>query len=287
MNIKYFIMLQSMTGFGRGVIKSRLGTITTEIKTVNHRYLDLVVRLPKELQGLDPKIKNFIKKSIHRGRVEVFIERRSAKTHVSAEINYTLVRSYLTNLQKLEKEFKLKDTASLSQLCQIPGVIELRTHLISIDRAWGETRKSINKALQALLIMRQREGKFTEKDIKNRLKILKKKQKEIKKRLPILLSNYRKALKTKLAEPSTELAMFSEKIDITEEISRFSSHLAQIGLFLNEKGDVGKKINFTIQEMMREVNTMAAKANDFTISRAVVLMKAELEKIKEQIQNIE
>ena len=271
-------MLQSMTGFGRGVIKSRLGTITTEIKTVNHRYLDLVVRLPKELQGLDPKIKDFIKKSIHRGRVEVFIERRSANAPVSAEINHTLVRSYLTNLQKIGKEFKLKDTASLSQLCQIPGVIELRTPLISIDRAWAEVRKSTNLALQALLIMRQREGKFIEKDIRNRLKIIKKKQKENKKRLPILLNT---------AKASAEIAMLSEKVDISEELSRFSSHLNQIGLFLNENGDVGKKINFTIQEMLREVNTMAAKANDFTISRAVVFIKAELEKIKEQIQNIE
>jgi len=175
-------------------------------------------------------------------------------------------------------------------------VIELRTHLISIDRAWGEVKKSTNLALQTLLTMRQREGKFLEKDIRNRLKIIRKKQKEIEKRLPLLLNNYRKALKTRLAElqgkinnakASTEIAMLSEKVDISEELSRFSSHLIQIGLFLNENGDVGKKINFTIQEMMREVNTMAAKANDFTISRAVVFMKAELEKIKEQIQNIE
>jgi len=285
-----------MTGFGRGIAKSSLSTITAEIKTVNHRYLDLIVKLTKELQGLDPKIKNCIKKSIHRGRVEVFIERRGAKNSILAEINHPLARSYLTNLQRLGKKSKLKDTPSLSLLCQLPGVTELRTPRISIERTWGEVKKSINKALQALLIMRKREGKFIEKDMRNRLKTIKKTLKEIEKKLPVLLTTYKKKLKNKLrelqgklnnAKASTEIAMLSEKVDISEELSRFSSHLNQLGLFLNETGDVGKKINFTIQEMMREVNTMAAKANDFTISRAVVFIKAELEKIKEQIQNIE
>lgn len=274
-----------MTGFGRGISKSSLGTITAEIKTVNHRYLDLVVKLPKELQGLDPKIKNSIKKSLYRGRVEVFIERRGGEHSISAEINHTLVRSYLINLQRLGKEFKLKDAPSLSQLCQMPGVIELRTPLISIEKAWLELKKSLDKALKALLIMRKREGKFIEKDIRNRLKIIKKKQKEIEKRLTFILKNYREELKTRLAELGGEAE--GEKIDISEELSRFSSHLNQLGLFLNEEGDVGRKINFTVQEMVREVNTMAAKINDFAVSQAVVVVKTELEKVKEQIQNVE
>lgn len=285
-----------MTGFGRGVTRSVLGTITTEIKTVNHRYLDLIVKLPRELQGLDPKIKECIKGAIQRGRVEIYIERSGGEGSVSAEINRSLARTYLTNLQMLGKEFKLKDTPSLSLLCQMPGMIELRTPLISTEKAWKEVKSSIDRALKALIILRKREGKIIEKDIKDRVKKIRKKQEEIEKRLPLMLDRYREELKTKLAELSgkidneklsTEIGILSEKVDISEELLRFSSHLNLLCLFLNEKEDTGKKIIFTLQEMMREVNTMAAKANDFPVSRAVIFIKSELEKIKEQVQNIE
>lgn len=273
-----------MTGFGRGQIKSKIGTFTAEIKTVNHRYLDLLVKLPKELQGLDPKIKDFIKKSIHRGRIEVFIERRGDENSLPAEINHTAAKSYFKHLERLGKETKLRDTPSLSLLCQMPGVIELRASRISQEKAWREIKKSVARALNNLSIMRNREGKCIEKEIKNRLKTARKKQKEIEKRLPVLIKEYRKKLEARLTEPGGKI---NNDIDISEELSRFSSHLSQISLFLNDRGEAGKKINFTIQEMMREVNTMAAKANDFVVSKAVILIKSELEKIKEQIQNIE
>jgi uncharacterized protein (TIGR00255 family) len=285
-----------MTGFGRGVAKSHLGTITTEIKTLNHRYLDMVIKMPKELQVLEPRIKGLTKELIHRGRVEITVERMGGEDNTLAEINYSLARSYLTNLQKLGKKLKLKDSLSLSQMCRMPGVIEIRTLPVSIEKMWVEIKKSMNKALKSLLIMRKREGKSIEKDIRKRIAIIEKKQKEIEKTLPLLLNNYRKDLGARLSELSgrtkneklsSEIALLSEKVDVSEELSRFSSHLNQLGIFLNEKEDVGKKINFTIQEMMREINTMSAKANNFSISRASIIIRSELEKIREQVQNVE
>lgn len=284
-----------MTGFGRGVAKSSLGTISAEIRTLNHRYLDLFIKLPKDLQALESKIKDRIKRLIHRGRVELVLE-RTGNHSISAEINYALARNYLTNLQKLRKKLQLKDSPSLPLLCQMPGVIELRSSPLSMEKIWVEVKKSIDKALRSLLIMREREGNFLEQDIRKRLTIIKKKQKEIEKRLPLILDKYKEDLKLRLAELSgkanseklsAEIAILSEKVDLAEELSRFSSHLNQLAIFLNEKADVGKKINFTIQEMMREINTMSAKANDFPLSQSVVSIKSELEKIKEQIQNIE
>ncbi len=289
-------MLRSMTGFGRGTVKSSTETICAEIRTLNHRYLDLFIKLPRDLQSLESRIKDQVKRQIHRGRVELVVERTGSDHFISAEINYALAKSYLANLQRLKKKLKLKDVPSLPLLCQMPGVVELRSSPLSIEKIWKEVKKSIDNALRSLLIMRDREGKFLEQDIRKRLGIIKKSQKEIENRLPLILGKYKDDLKLRLAELSgkanseklsAEIAILSEKVDLTEELSRFSSHLNQLAIFLNEKSDVGKKINFTIQEMMREINTMSAKANDFPLSQSVVLIKSELEKIKEQIQNIE
>lgn len=272
-------MLYSMTGFGRGISRSKLGLITTEIRTVNHRYLDLVLKLPKELLALEPKIKGYLKEVIHRGRIEINIERRGGDHSITPAINQPLARNFLTSLQNLSRELKLKDYPTLSLLCQLPGVIELRSSPLPIEKSWPEAKKSIDKALLSLLKMRGREGKFIERDIKKRLRTLKKKMGDIEKRIPILIDKYKKL--------PHEVNLMSEKVDVSEELSRFSSHLHQLALFLKEKENVGRKIDFTLQEMLREINTLSSKSNDFTVSQAAVIIKSEIEKIKEQIQNIE
>jgi uncharacterized protein YicC (UPF0701 family) len=272
-------MLYSMTGFGRGISRSKLGLITTEIRAVNHRYLDLVLKLPKELQALEPKIKSHLKEILHRGRVEINIERRGGEHALEVEIDQTLARNFLTRLQSLGRRLKLKDQPTLSFLCQMPGVIELRTSPLPLEKTWLETKKSIDKALQSLLKMRHGEGKFIEEDIKKRLEKIRKRVRDIEKRIPLVIDKYKKL--------SSETGLSNEKIDVSEELSRFSSHLQQLNLFLKEKEDVGRKIDFTLQEMIREINTLSSKSNDFPVSQAAVVIKSEIEKIKEQIQNIE
>lgn len=284
-----------MTGFGRGITKSQLGTIITEIRSVNHRYLDVVVKLPREFQSFEPRIKNRIKKSIHRGRVEVNIEWRGGKS-ISADINHNIARAYLMNLERLRQNLHLKDSPSLFLLSQMPGVIELRPSLTSAEKVWRKIKEVIDKALGHLLTMREREGRFIEKDIKKSIRIIQRMQKDIERRLSHLPGKDVEEIKNKLGELiknvdneklAAEIMDLSQRVDVNEEVSRFSSHLSQLGIFLNEGKDVGKKISFTIQEMMREANTMAAKANDFSVSRSIIIIKSELEKIKEQAQNIE
>lgn len=274
-----------MTGFGRGMVKSDLGTITCEIKTVNHRYLDIFIKLPKELQSFDPKIKDCIGQFIQRGRVEVFIEKRGGDHSTHAEVNIPLGRAYLKGLQNLEKELKLKDCPTLQLLCQMPGVIELYTSPLVTEKAWKDVKKSADKAIEHLMIMREREGKFIETDIKKRLRLISKRVGYIEKRLPVLIEKCKKKIKERQLQLNAEAEI--DKIDITEEVSRLSSHMKQLNIFLEDEIEAGKKLTFTIQEMMREANTISAKINDFLISRAIVFIKTELEKIKEQAQNIE
>lgn len=274
-----------MTGFGRAAVKSNLGTIICEIKTVNHRYLDIFTKLPRELQSFDPKIKECIRQSIQRGRVEVTLEKSGGDHSTHAEVNIRLARTYLKGLERLEKELKLKDTPTLNLLCQMPGVIELYSSPLQTEKIWEDVKKSVSQAIESLLVMREREGRFIENELRKRLASIGKRLGNIEKRLPVLLKKYRKKVKDKSPQLNAEAEI--EKIDIAEEVSRLSSHMKQLNIFLKDEIEAGKKITFTIQEMAREANTISAKANDFPISRTVVFIKTELEKIKEQVQNIE
>ncbi|WP_054739179.1 YicC/YloC family endoribonuclease [Cellulosilyticum ruminicola] len=293
-------MIYSMTGYGRCETQEHERKIIVEMNAVNHRYCDLNIRLPKTLIPLEEQLRNLLKGSLTRGKIEVNVTYYSmAKEDLEVIINEALATEYVKGLRKLASLVQVEDDLSLKDLMQINDVMSIQKKAGDLESIEETLFTAVKGALQDLLSMRLKEGEALKEDILEKIFILEKYLKYIEIQSPQVVLNYKVKLENRLAtllEDSSmvdqsrlamEVALFADKCAIDEEITRFKSHIAQLRLILNEGGVVGRKLDFLMQEMNREVNTMGSKANDYEITKNVVELKNAIEKIREQVQNLE
>ena len=292
----------SMTGFGRGESKTEKYSFTVEIKTINHRYLDINIKLPRRISFLEEWIRQIIKKDILRGRVEVFIKMdMHGQSESKLSLDTELAKNYNDILHTIKKELDIEEKISLSTITRFPDIIKTTENEIDSDEIKNDLLSGLNSALKSLKDMRELEGRELVKDINNRLKILSGNIDIIEGLSSTVEEDYRQRLKLKMEEilksfnvqPDEqrilqEAAIYADKSSITEEIVRFRSHILQLETITKNSGEaIGRKLDFLIQEMNREANTIGSKSSNIEITSKVVEIKSELEKIREQIQNIE
>lgn len=293
-------MIKSMTGFGRGESSDGVHSFSVEIKTVNHRYNDIIVKMPKYLLFLEEKVKKHIKEYINRGRVEVYINLEYlADSNIEVNVNIPLALAYKRELENLINQLEIGDDISLNHLLTLPEVIKTERKDVDEDVVWGCLSQALEIALENVVNMRKKEGIELKKDIEIQLRKLESLIDKIEKRAPQVVMEYKEKLKERVSELmdedadldeerlNFEVVLFADKSDINEEVVRFKSHIKQFYMSLEQDEAVGRKLDFLIQEMNREVNTIGSKANDLEIINDVMDIKAQLEKIREQVQNIE
>jgi len=289
-----------MTAYGRGEYTSEETRFVAEIKSVNNRYRDIIVRSPKALQGLEDEIRSQVAARTKRGRIEVFIQmdRGGEEPAYDLELNIPLVKSYLKIFRQLSKTFDLEEKISLESLCQMKDVILVKPEEVDIDKVRPSLQAVLEIALDSYDIMRTREGKVIEEDFQGRLQLIEEYLKYIEETAPLASKGYEKRLKDKIKRMSEnleidetrllqEVAIFSDRCDMTEEVVRANSHLKQFRRYMKVEDAIGRRLDFLLQEINREVNTMSSKAQDSSISAKAVEIKAELEKLREQVQNVE
>ena len=290
-------MIKSMTGFAQSVINQNGLAVTLEMKSLNHRFIDIFTRLPRGFNSLDIKIKNYIKNTIKRGRVEVFITIEYTNDNVSImEVNHRLARQYLQCLSQLREELGVEDKVSLQDILRFGDIIKLKENF-SEEEIWPFVKRALDTALENLSEMRSREGEGLCQDIRARLESISSHLQAISERIPLSLEEYRRHLEERLKDlfnieiPNErleqEMVIYAEKSDVTEEKVRMETHIQQMKDFLEAETPVGRKMDFLVQELYREINTLGAKTFDSPITDRVIAIKSELEKIREQIQNIE
>lgn len=289
-----------MTAYGRGEHCFEDTVFIVEIRSVNHRYMDIVLRMPKSLLALEKDIKAQISSRIRRGRVEVSIEMQSRGENIpyDLELNAPLAKSYFNIFTQLAESVGLDQEIRLESLAQMKDVITAKPAEMDLAQVQQGIEEALDQALNPLDEMRRREGKAIEADFLERIRLLERYLDEVEKQAPELVQTYRKRLKDNVnrmledvsldeSRLAQEIAVFAEKSDITEEIVRFKSHLAQFRKYMAADDIVGRRLDFLIQEINREVNTIGSKTPDSQVSMMVVEMKAELEKLREQVQNVE
>lgn len=292
-------MIKSMTGYGRGqqIIDGR--EITVEIKSVNHRYFEFSARVPRAYGYLEEKLKSFIQGKVSRGKVDVGvtifnIEGKDAQI----EVNQSIAVGYIDALRKANETIGLTDDLALSQLIRLPDIFNVIKTTEDEEVIWNLVKVVAEEALNNFVAMRETEGQKMKEDIKSRLSYISELVAKVEKRSPMVTEAYRERLYNKISEILndkkideqrilTEAAIFSEKTAVDEETVRLKSHIHQFTELLDSKESVGRKLDFLIQEFNRESNTIGSKAQDVEITRIVVELKSEIEKIREQIQNIE
>lgn len=293
-------MIRSMTGFGRGECLTGNQRIVSEIKSVNGRYREVNVRLPKALQGIEDEIRSQVSKVLNRGRIEVSLQlqEEGGETEYQPELNIPLVKAYLKIFQQMREQFGIEEGITIDDLCHMKDVILMKSREIAMDQVRGSVQEALQKALDSCERMRVQEGQAIETDFLKRLDLIEKLLGEVTERAPCIVLEYQKKLREKILNLSKEVerdegrmmqevAILADRCDITEEIVRARSHLCQFRSFLGSEDAVGRKLEFLMQEIHREVNTMSNKGNDASISSRVVEIKAELEKLREQVQNVE
>jgi uncharacterized protein (TIGR00255 family) len=289
-----------MTAYGRGEYNQGASAFTVELKSLNNRFRDIVLRMPRTLQALEDEIRSQISSRVRRGRVEVSIqmETNSGEGEYQLELNAPLVKSYFRIFRELNKEFGLDEKVSPDSLCQMKDIIIFKTPDVEIDDVRPGLQEVLGLAMESLDKMRMVEGKAIEEDFLKRLKIIDEYLDVIEENAPKIVDEYKKRLEDKIQRISggmeldetrliQEVAIFADRCDITEEIVRFRSHLKQFRDFMSKDDSIGRRLDFLIQEIGREVNTIGSKATDSSISSKVIEIKAELEKLREQVQNVE
>jgi len=291
--------MRSMTGYGRGEADHAGTKISVELNSVNRKQSDIVVNLPRDLAMLEPRIRQGINEKISRGRMNVMVGLQESANGANAlALDTALARSYHEAMLTLQKELSAPGEITIGTILQAPGVMRSPEHTVNADDAWPVVQRALNTALGDLIKMREREGKHLAKDLIHRLKTLRAEIKEIRKLYPEVVKRYRAVLRDRLEKAGLDLPLdderllkevtiFADRSDISEELTRLESHLAQFAHHLRKNEPVGRTLEFITQEIFRELNTLGAKSNDAGISQHVVACKSELEKIREQIQNLE
>ena len=291
-----------MTGFGRSEITEGDKKITVELKSVNNRYLDLNIKMPKKFNAFEADIRSELKKYMKRGKVDVFISYDNfAQTDSKVKYNKEIAKEYLTYLRQMAVDFGLDDDVRISSLSKYPEVLTMEDVEIDEDEIWNILIKAINEAAQQFADARTKEGEFLKKDLFEKLDEMKESVDFITERSPIIIDEYKAKLREKvydLLEDKQvdenrlvmEVTLFADKICVDEELVRLNSHIKQTREIL-EKGDdkegIGRKLDFMAQEMNREANTILSKSTDLEISNRGIILKTDIEKVREQIQNIE
>ena len=291
--------MNSMTGYGRGEAARGGAKFTVEISTVNRKQAELSLYLPRELDALESRARDEINAKVSRGRIAARVQ-WTAKSgdRAQVEIDRNLAREYAKEYRKLATDLKLGGEVSLDTILRAPGVLQTSEEELDVESLWTPLRTAVRAALKELLAMRAREGANLKKDLQKRIDALQKSVKAVKRQAPKTVRRHREALLDRLNQSGLDLklddervlkevALFADRIDITEELTRLESHFGQFADYAKSKGPVGRTLDFLSQEMNREVNTIGSKANDPLISRLVVAMKSELEKFREQVQNVE
>ncbi len=292
-------MLKSMTGFGRAAEQINGLEITVEIKAVNHRYFEFSCRLPRVYQFMEEKLKQLCAKSVFRGKVElsVFIEEAAEKSTV-VEVNHAYTKAYIEALKELSSTYRLKNDVKVSSLLANPEIFKTRRTQLEDDFVWESVAPVAQKAIESFIAMRETEGERLLEDISSRAENILNKVSLVEERSPETVKAYREKLEQKIRDLIedakvdeqrliTETAIFADKVAVDEETVRLRSHIKQLDTLLNSDEPVGKKLDFIVQEMNRETNTIGSKAQDVEIAHIVVDIKSEIEKIREQIQNVE
>ncbi len=292
-------MIRSMTGFGRGSSEKDGRSFTIEIKSVNHRYYETNIRMPRALIAFEDKIRKIIGEKVKRGKLDVFVTQGNYdKEDVEAYLNEKLADSYINCFRILKDKYDLRDDMSVAQIARLPEVITLKQKEEDISGAFEQIEQSLTEALQSLLSMREREGEKLLEDVITKCDLINELVEKVKERSPFVVCEYKEKLAQRLNalhkevefdenRVAMEVAIFADKAGIDEEIVRLNSHIVQMKEALVLDEPIGRKLDFIIQEMNRETNTIASKANDLEILSTVINMKSEIEKIREQVQNIE
>jgi len=292
-------MIKSMTGYGRVEAPGQDGNIVVEIKSVNHRFLEISLKMPQALFPLELEFKKKIGEKIKRGRLEVFIRMEAQSTNaVAAMINMEAARNYFAALQRLKDEFGLQEEVGLKTMAGFRDIFTQPVETEISPEILKQITAALEEALNMLVGMRQEEGGAIYRDMEQRLNLISGILEVIKARSPQVVAEYQRRLTERIKELTAgcaiddsrlaqEAAIFAEKSDITEEIVRMHSHIDQFVALLQSEEAEGKKIDFLLQEMNREINTIGSKSNDAEIARQVIEVKSELSKLREQAQNIE
>ena len=291
--------MRSMTGYGRGEVDAEGVKFSVELNSVNRKQSDIVINLPRDLAALEPRIRQAINEKISRGRMTVLVGFHHAANGTAAlALDTALARSYHEAMLALQKELSAPGEITIGTILQAPGVMRSPEQTANADEAWPVVERALTAALSELIKMREREGKHLAKDLIHRLKTLRKEIKGIRAIYPEVVKKYRTALLERIEKAGLvlpiederllkEVTIFADRSDISEELTRLESHLAQFAHHLRKNEPVGRTLEFITQEIFRELNTLGAKSNDAGISQHVVACKSELEKIREQIQNLE
>ena len=291
--------LKSMTGFGEGVATSAGIRVAVEISSVNGKQLDINVSLPRNLVTLDAQMQNRIRSEFSRGRISGIVRVDAADGSAgTVRVDTKLAAGYVEGIRKAAAKLKLSDDLGAESLARLPGVVTVEQDSLDADHVAAVLDQAMAKALRGLGRMRSAEGKVLEKDLRERLALLEGMVKEIRKLAPTVAASYREKLFQRMQEAGLkdlasderivkEIALYADRCDVSEELTRLDSHLGQTRLLLRSAEPVGRTLDFLCQELFREINTVGSKANEVEITRQVVAFKTELERIREQVQNIE
>lgn len=292
-------MIKSMTGFGCAEAVTEERKITVELKSVNHRYLDLNIKMPRKMNFLEGAVRTVMKTYIQRGKVDVFITcEEERENQVVLKYNRELAKAYLQYFAEMEQDFGLENDIRVSTLSRYPDVFTMEEQPQDEDKLWEALEQPLREACEKFVETRVREGENLKNDLIGKLNGLAKKVELVQKRSPEVVAAYREKLEAKAKELledsqiedsriAAEVVMFSDKICNDEETVRLLSHIQGMTKILGESEGVGRKLDFMAQEMNREANTILSKSNDLEVSNIAIDLKTEIEKIREQIQNIE
>ena len=292
-------MIKSMTGFGRGEVHKGERKITVEIKAVNHRYFDVNVKMPKSLISFEAPVRTLLKEYIERGKVDVFISLQGqVQDNCTVTYNDKIARQYLECYRRMNEDLGLPDDIKLSTIGRNPEVFTLMQESDDEDELWSELEAAVRMACERFVQVRAGEGEHLKKDLLDKLDRMEKNVVLVDERRPAIVAAYRARIEEKVRELlgdtqidesrlAAEIVLFSDKICTDEETVRLGSHIRSMKENLAKGGAVGRKLDFIAQEMNREANTILSKANDLETSQIAIDLKTEIEKVREQIQNIE
>jgi uncharacterized protein (TIGR00255 family) len=292
--------MKSMTGYGRGECAQAGFKITVEVSSVNRKQSEIAVNLPRELELLEAQVRDSVNERIARGRVTVRVGVQAAEgTTSKLKIDTDLAKAHTKELQKLAKSLGISGDVSLDLLLRIPGVLQASDGVADAAALWPAVEKALKGALNTLVSMREKEGAHLSKDLQKRIAIMRAAVVRVEKQAPQVAQRYRDQLVERIKTAGLEVPglederllkevfYFADRIDISEELTRLQSHFKQFDDIAKKSEPVGRTLDFLAQEMNREINTLGAKANDSAISREVVTLKTELERFREQVQNVE
>ena len=292
-------MLKSMTGYGRVKVENAYREILVEVRSVNHRYLDLNIKVPRIYGFLEEAVKKQASEVLARGKVDLYVSVRAKEgSDLKITPNMPVIDGYMAALSAVAQRYGMEQTVTPQQLLQMPDAIAVDTDEADAEVLTAEVLDVLRQALEEHYAMREKEGKKLCEDIAYRAGLIRGYVDFVEKRSPVSVEEYRQRIAVRMEELLdgselaqqrilNEAAIFADKVSVTEEIVRLRSHLAQLETMLQSPAAVGRKLDFLVQELNRETNTIGSKANDYEIAKIVVEMKAEIEKIREQIQNLE